>query len=162
MVKLLKVKNIMKIRKQYLIIAGVVIIILLVVIYWFFGRKNVSNNQALIISPTEAVIPTIDSSVIVDLTSTTAGKEVLLSINKIPSGTNTIDYELSYQTAQQGLQGVIGTITITNDSSYKKTITLGTCSSGKCVYHQVVGKIKLTLKFTGEYGDKIFEKEYGI
>jgi len=151
----------MKIKKQYLIIAGVVVF-LLVISFWFFGRKNNSNNQTSTISPTEAVIPTIDSSVAVDLTSTTAGKEVLLSINKIPSGTNTIDYELSYQTTQQGLQGVIGTITITNDSSYNKTITLGTCSSGKCVYHQVLGKIKLTLKFTGEYGDKIFEKEYGI
>ena len=85
----------------------------------------------------------------------------MLKVGNIPKNTQSIDYELSYQTAQQGLQGVIGTVTSEKDN-FEKKLTLGTCSSGTCVYHQVVGKIKLTLKFTGEYGEKIFEKEYAI
>jgi len=57
---------------------------------------------------------------------------------------------------------VIGTIALNSESEYLKKITLGTCSSGKCVYHEVVGKIKVSLKFTGSYGEKIFEKEYEL
>jgi len=151
----------MKINKNVLII-GAVLLVLLAIGYWLLGRKNIPKNNQETISPTEIVLPTIDSSVKVDLQSVSGGKDVTLSINNIPSGTDSVDYELSYQTAQQGIQGVIGTIDVFNQSDYEKKITLGTCSSGTCVYHQVVGKIKLTLKFTGDYGEKLFEKEYEL
>lgn len=151
----------MKNKKTIVIASVIVVIILLVGGYLFLGRKSTKPAQTST-EPTEVVIPTIDSSVKVDLTSTIPGKEVLLSIKNIPANTNTIEYELSYQTQQQGLQGVIGTIILTKESEYEKKLTLGTCSSGTCVYHQVVGKIKLTLKFSGGYGEKLFEKEYGI
>jgi len=147
--------------KKYLIIGGVAIL-LIVISYWLLGRKNISKNNQQEISPTEIILPTINSSVKVDLQSTSSGKDVTLTISSIPSGTNSVDYELSYQTAQQGIQGVIGTIDVSNKSDYEKKITLGTCSSGTCVYHQVVGKIKLTLKFSGDYGEKLFEKEYEL
>ena len=122
--------------------------------------KKPGNEELL---PTEVIIQTIDKSVKVSLISSSLGKEVTLQIKGIPSGTETIDYELSYQTAQQGLQGVIGTLQLKPaESEVDKTLTLGTCSSGTCVYHQVTGKIRLNLRFTGEYGDKVFEKEYQI
>ncbi len=151
-------------KKKLFLIGGAVVIILIIVVYFVaFRNKNASKpttNEAL---PTEVVIPTVDNSVSVDLVSSTGGHEVTLQINNIPSGTQTIDYELSYNTKQQGLQGVIGTINLTNgESSYDKKITLGTCSSGTCVYHEVVGKIKLTLNFTGDYGRRVFEKEYQL
>lgn len=108
------------------------------------------------------VIPTIDASVVVNLIQTIPGREVQLSIKGIPKTTLTIEYELSYQTAKQGLQGVIGTISLADEEEFEKKLTLGTCSSGTCVYHQVVGKINSTLKFTGEYGEKLFEKEFEL
>ena len=111
---------------------------------------------------TEEVIPTVDSSVEVTLESALGNKEVTLSINNIPKNTKTIDYELSYQTEKQGLQGVIGTIKLDNEKSYQKKLTLGTCSSGTCVYHTVIGKIKLNLRFTGDYGERVFEKEVSL
>jgi hypothetical protein len=151
----------MKLNKNFYI-GGLIVLVLLVAGVFIFSRKQ--DNKAIVTnaSPTDQIIPTIDSSVKVDLTSTTGGKEVILTIKSIPLGTNSIDYELSYQTAQQGLQGVIGTITPAGESNYEKKLTLGTCSSGTCVYHQVVGKIKLTLKFNSDSGEKIFEKEYGL
>lgn len=151
----------MKFNKKYLAVVSIVVFIVIVVGMLMLRKANNAPTPTSQ-QPTEAVIPTIDSSVKVDLTSSTGGKEVLLEIKNIPSGTQTIDYELSYQTKQQGLQGVIGTITLNNEPEYQKKITLGTCSSGKCVYHEVVGKIKLSLKFTGSYGEKVFEKEYEI
>lgn len=146
---------------QKALIGGAVVIVVIGGIFVLGRGKGVKTSPG-IPSPTETLVPTIDSSVQVRLTSTSGGHEVLLTIKNIPSGTQSIDYELSYQTKQQGLQGVIGTLTLQNESGYEKRITLGTCSSGKCVYHEVMGAIKLTLKFTGSYGDKIFEKEFTL
>ena len=153
----------MKLNKKIVMIVGGVLLVLFVLAGWMLMNKKtaVSNNNNQPASQ-EEVIPTIDSSVKVDLTSLTGGHDVSLSVANIPSGTTSIDYELSYQTAQQGLQGVIGTITTDGKSTFEKKLTLGTCSSGTCVYHQVVGKIKLTLKFSSDSGEKIFEKEYGL
>lgn len=149
-------------NKKYLIL-GISFLLICGSIFFVFNKFNKKKfdkeNKTKV--PTEVVIPTVDSSVLVNLTSTIAGKEVLLSIKNIPSGTSSIDYELSYQTTKQGLQGVIGTINLENNQkNYEKKITLGTCSSGSCVYHQVVGEIKLNLKFIGNYGERIFEKEF--
>ncbi|OGK25049.1 hypothetical protein A3A46_04175 [Candidatus Roizmanbacteria bacterium RIFCSPLOWO2_01_FULL_37_13] len=151
-------------KKNLMIIGAVVIIVLLIGGVLVASRRTTQLkeiNEELL--PTEAVIPTVDSSVSVDLISASAGREVTLQIKDFPNGTESIDYELSYQTKQQGLQGVIGTIQMkNNETSVDKTLTLGTCSSGACVYHQVLGKIRLNLRFTGDYGDKVFEKEYEI
>ena len=150
----------MKLNKKSYII-GAVLLVLLTTVFFVFGRKQAPKEIINETSEIEELIPTIDSSVKVSLDSVAGSRELLLKVDNLPSNTQSVDYELSYQTAQQGLQGVIGTVTNEGDSLEKK-LTLGTCSSGTCVYHQVVGKIKLTLKFTGEYGEKIFEKEYGL
>jgi len=150
-------------KTKNIIIAIIIIAVLLVAVYLSVAAKKpkVENNEVEI--PTEAIIPTVDSSVKVDLLPKVAGKEVALKIENIPSGTTTVEYSLSYDTIKQGLQGVIGTIQI-NDSevSYDKQITLGTCSSGSCVYHEVKGAIKLSLKFSGNYGERLFEKDFNL
>ena len=147
-------------NKAVIIIA---VLVLLIVGFFVINKNKGSSNQKTNLKPTpEEVLPTVDASVEVDLVPVTGKKEILLKISSIPKNTQTIDYELSYATAEQGLQGIIGTISITDDKNYEKQLTLGTCSSGKCVYHQVVGKIRLVLKFTGDYGERIFEKEYEI
>jgi len=135
--------------------------VLSLVVFLITRNKKNGNNTTVEATPTEMLIPTVDSSVKASLESLSGNKEVMLKMSGLPKGTSSVDYELSYQTAQQGLQGVIGTVTVEEgNSEYEKKLTLGTCSSGSCVYHQVVGKIKLTLKFNGDYGEKIFEKEF--
>lgn len=155
----------MNLDKNKLMLIGGIFLTILIIGGILIGSKKtkVEKPEVEELLPTEAVIPTVDSSVSLDLVSSSAGREVTLQIKKIPKGTESIDYELSYQTKQQGLQGVIGTIQIRkNESNVDKTLTLGTCSSGACVYHQVLGKIRLNLRFTGKYGDKVFEKEYQL
>lgn len=107
-------------------------------------------------------IPTVDSSTIVALKSLQGNREIVLEGKGIPNGTSSMDYELSYDTKDQGKQGVIGTISTINGNSFEKQMTLGTCSSGRCVYHEVIGSIQVTLKFTGEYGEKILIKELSL
>ena|SRR3989344_5460165 len=151
-------------KNKLLIIGGVLVTILIiggVLIGSNKGKQQISEEEELL--PTEVVIPTVDKSVAIDLVSSSLGREVVLQIKNIPAGTETVEYELSYQTKQQGLQGVIGTVELKSDQSeVDKRLTLGTCSSGTCIYHQVVGKVRLNLRFTGDYGDKVFEKEYQL
>ena len=148
-------------KRKKMILIGVTVLVLLAVGFLLINRKS-SNKEGSDLEPTEEILPTVDSSVKVTLEGVSGNREVLLAVEGVPSGTESVDYELSYQTASQGLQGVIGTIMTQGKSSFEKKLTLGTCSSGTCVYHQVVGKIKLTLKFTGDYGEKLFEKEVSI
>ncbi len=156
--------NPVKKPKFIFIIVAVIVVIIGAVALVIIRRGGANNSAGTSPTPTvqEQVIPTIDSSVLVVLTQITQGKEVLLQIKNVPTGTQTIDYELSYQTKQQGLQGLIGTIQVAGKNEFEKQLTLGTCSSGTCVYHEVVGSIKLGLKFTGDYGEKVFDKEFSL
>lgn len=132
-------------------------------VVFVLNQRNTASKKVEVPLPTAELIPTIDSSVIVDLLPKVAGKEVVLKIENIPIFTQSIEYSLSYETKKQSMQGVIGTVNITkSETSYEKSILLGTCSSGRCVYHEVVGPIKLSLKFSGSYGEKIFEKDFNL
>lgn len=152
-------------NKRIVIIAVVAIVLVLAGGYLVFASQKKApapkQNTSQALDEGE-VLPTVDPSVKVDLTSTNGKKEVLLKVDNIPQGTEAIDYELSYQEKTKGLQGAIGTISPNGEKMYEKKITLGTCSSGKCVYHEVVGAIKVTLKFTIGGVQQIFEKDYDI
>jgi hypothetical protein len=143
----------------------VILILICVILATFIYRMK--NNQVVKKSTEKStepnlIIPTTDASTVVTLTPVDSGKEVQLKIMGIPTDTKMIKYELSYSTKQQGFQGVIGTISPGNKKEFEKNITLGTCSSGRCVYHEVVGSVKTTLKFSGGYGEKILEKEFTL
>lgn len=151
-------------NKKMLIIGAVVVLVLVLGGVLLMGKKSANKqNQANSSIQNEAAIPTVDASVKVELKAQPGNKEVLLSVSNMPAGTKTLEYELSYEARNQGPQGVITQpIDVSNQSSYEKKITLGTCSSGTCVYHDVVGNISLSLKFTGAYGQRIFEKEFPL
>lgn len=153
----------MKLNRQTMMVLGGLFLVLFIISgYWLLvGRKTTVNNQGEQAVPSEEVIPTVDSSVKITLTPSTGNKEVLLSIKNLPRNTNSLEYILSYETVEGGLQGVNSTADITG-SDFEKKITLGTCSSGTCVYHNIKGKIKVELIFKGDYGSKYFTKEYAI
>jgi len=145
-----------------MILGGVFLVLFIFSGYWLLiGRKTTSSNKNEQMVPSEAVIPTVDSSVRISLTPLTGKKEIMLSIKNIPKNTNSLEYILSYETAEGGLQGVNSTAEITGND-FEKKITLGTCSSGTCVYHNIKDKIKVELVFKGDSGDKYFTKEYEI
>ncbi|NTU46579.1 hypothetical protein HGA88_03050 [Candidatus Roizmanbacteria bacterium] len=154
----------MNMNKKYLYpaIGGVIVFIIVVgIILTSKPRTTAQNNSA--IQPTVEAIPTVDASVKVSLSADAAKKEVTLSIQGIPASTAKIEYELSYQAMGKGSQGAIGNATLTGgETEYQKKITLGTCSSGTCVYHTVEGPVSLSLKFSGSYGEKLFQKDFQL
>ena len=149
-------------QRTTMILGGFFLVLFVFSGYWLLiGRKATVNNRNEQVVPTDAVIPTIDSSVKISLTPLTGKKEVVLSIKNMPKNTNSLEYILSYETVEGGLQGVNSMAKITG-SDFEKKITLGTCSSGTCVYHNIKDKIKVELVFKGNNGDKYFTKEYAL
>ena len=145
-----------------IVLGGIFLVLFILSGYWLLiGRKSSVNKKNEQTAPLDGVIPTIDSSVKISLTALTGKKEVLLSIENIPSNTTELEYILSYETVEGGLQGVNSTAEIT-EQNFEKKITLGTCSSGTCVYHNIKDKIKVELIFKGNGQDKYFTKEYEI
>lgn len=108
------------------------------------------------------VVPTVDKSTSIGISSRPGSKEIQMKIFGIPRGTNSVEYELSYQTKEQGTQGVIGTVSKFDNDSLTKDITLGTCSSGRCVYHDLDGPMNVTVKFYGDYGEKMYENKFNL
>ena len=97
-------------NKKYLpfVIGAVVIILGLASVFVLSSRKAQNGAQAGSNLPTSEIIPTVDSSVKVALKAGPSGKGyVQLTVDGIPSGTDTIEYEMSYNTAEQGLQGIV-------------------------------------------------------
>lgn len=151
-------------KNRNVIIVGGIILVVLVGGFLLLGRtksKPSSGTSENVLPKTEA-LPTVDSSVIVDLKADKAKKEVTLSVDGIPSGTQTIEYELSYNAEGDIPKGVIGTIPVDGEKSVTRKITLGTCSSGTCVYDKGVTSIKVSLKFQTASGAQLFEKEFAL
>jgi hypothetical protein len=149
-------------HKTMIILGGFFLVLFIFSGYWLLiGRKATNNNKNEQVTPSEAIIPTVDSSVKISLTPLTGKKEVMLSIKNMPKNTNSLEYILSYETREGGLQGVNSTAEIIG-SDFEKKITLGTCSSGTCVYHNIKDKIKVELVFKGDNGDRYFTKEYAL
>lgn len=151
-------------KKIYIGIGIAAFIVLLIISYFvFFRSSKTEQNQKKGAFPTEAVIPTVDSSVIVKLAYKIKGQEVTLTIKGIPKGTESLEYSLEYDTQNKGIQGIIGDVELdVYKSNYEKDLVLGTCSSGRCIYHKVVGSIIVSIKFIGDYGEKIFEDEFTL
>lgn len=108
-------------------------------------------------------LPPVDSSVVVDLKPKADSKSVVLSVSKIPAGTDSLEYELSYLTGAGLPKGALGKITLGDKTEVTRDILLGTCSTGgKCTYDTGVTSVKLVLKFNSASGSTQFSKEYPL
>lgn len=154
-------------KKTIYIIGGVITAILIAVTVFILMRGKKAETQTDTMKPPtqEEIIPTVDSSVKVEIIPHLEKKRFDLSVKGIPKDTTALEYELTYQTAKGGLPGYSSAIDIKSgqDSYEKKDFLLGTCSTGgACTYDEVVGPLKVTIKFTGSYGDKLFEKDFEL
>lgn len=168
-------KDLLK-NKTFIAVASAVLILIIVFVIFMVRNKDKSNAQLEEQLTNMEAIPTVDASVKVSLTQGTKKGEVILTIDKAPQGTRGIEYQLTYDAVsrEEGSivpRGVIGTCAqqfgasgtwTCQQPNNKEAITLGTCSSGTCVYDNIKGSINVQLKFTGSYGDKIFEKNFSI
>src|SRR3990167_8035163 len=151
-------------KNKNVIIAGLVILAIIIVGGFLLLSRNKSQkpeqNQTGNVLPQVEVIPTVDETVIVELITNKAKTEVTLSISNFPKGTTHLEYSLSYPVVDGTIQGTETTepVDVSSESKYEKKILLGTESSGSRVYHKVSGPINIEIKFSGEYGQKVYQK----
>ncbi len=166
----------LKSKKNIFILTVIFLSFSILFILFFNNKKEVkeiNNNQQ-----EELIIPTVNNNVKVSLEKIKNG-EIKVIVDNAPLRTKNIDFEISYLVKNTDIeegdenelvsQGAMGICYLEDDKWYcgtgsgvDKKIVLGTCSSGVCRYHNIVGSIKLNLKFSGSYGTKIFEKEYQL
>ena len=161
--------------KQKKIIVGVVGAVVVIFGIWFAtNASNQSKGQGTEnVLENEPTIAPVDSSVIVNVEEATRKGEVEITVKNAPKGTAKAEMELTYNREKRPEDetdsdvipdGVLAGCEFKSGqrSCVKTGITLGTCSSGVCRYHTVVGSIRLSIIFTGSYGERSFEKEYKL
>ncbi len=149
------------ISKKYYIIGAVVLVLVVVAGVFLMNRGNAAqeaqDKESVFDEPSE-VIPTVDSSVKVSIKGTT---DAMITVEGIPGGTDSIEYELSYNTKSGSIEGVFGIIEV-KGSKAEEEVTFGTCSSGVCRYHEIDGPVSGTFIFSGDYGEKMLEQEFEL
>lgn len=107
-------------------------------------------------------LPPVDASVMVDLKPKGDNQAVILTVSKIPTGTESLEYELSYLTGEGLPKGALGKISLDGKLEISRDILLGTCSRNVCTYDKGVTSVKLVLKFNNAKGATQFSKEYPL
>lgn len=152
--------------KQNALYIGIGVFVLILVVFGVvLMMQGGSDDEEVDAAPfdDEQVVEEIeyvDDSVEVNLEFINAGREIELEVDNVPEATDVIEIELSYQTETKGFQGVIAEIDVeegATTATTEKPITLGTCSSGTCIYHQVIDEIQVNLKFEGDYGERLYQ-----
>lgn len=149
------------------IIAGVVILVIAVggIIYASSRPAVPQSPETLSEEEIDEPIPTVDSSVKVELKTINNGQDVVVEVQNVPAGTEQIEGEITYDRANpQTGEGSINDGGFLPDLEEKDgvwsgEVKLGTCSA-TCTYHTVLSDIKVNLLFTGSYGERIFEKSF--
>ncbi len=141
-----------------MVVGGIMVVLAGVVFFMSMQKPKVVEKVTQ--EQSQDVIPTVDASTKVDAEFFNGKKELKLKVSGIPKGTESIEAEVMYKTKQNIDQGTFGQIALATGESSK--MTLGTCSSGRCVYHDVEGPIQVTIKFSGEYGEKVLSKNFSL
>lgn len=96
------------------------------------------------------------------LTPRTDGHEFKFAVSRIPSGIDTLEYELVYKSSSGITQGVPGSVKLKGATTLERNLLLGSCSSGKCKYDEGVEKGTLTLRLRNADGELIAKLETGF
>lgn len=161
-----------KINKSYLI-AGIIFVLVIgivaIVIFSSGAEEEVSAEEEKTAEKPEVmdVIPTVDSSVKVDLEGIANNTKVVVTVENAPEGTEDVEMDMSYERTEKGMEqpvqdGSFHTIDIIKGKG-EVEVDLGTCSSGVCRYHNLTdGEIRVQMKFIGSYGEKIYENVFQL
>lgn len=153
-------------KKQMTMI--VLFVVVFALVGYFVTRESTeseTNSRKGSTLPKTQSAPTVDSSVIVTLKADPKKENALLSVSAAPKGTTEIYYEFSYDALIDGetvSRGVVGNLDMKGDDAVDSSITIGTCSSGTCKYDKGVSSVHLFLRFSGSYGEQVFEKDFEL
>lgn len=148
-------------KNKQLVIGGVIVLVLLVVGGVFAVMRpstQTADETTITDEEMETPIPTVGPDVKVNVEGIDNNRSLLVSVDNVPDGTETIELEVGYMREEADVDGPIA------DGSFKDLkidgnraeaeILLGTESSGVKRYHVLTdGEIRAVLLFKGEYGE---------
>jgi len=133
-------------NKQTILIAGIAIVVLIAGIFTMrLISGGGSAGETLEPAPTIAY-QEVDDSVQATLAANSSKTNVTLTVTGLAGRFAKVEYELTYETDNNGTQGAFGEDEIDGDE-FEKEVELGSCSTGgKCSYDKGVKNFKLTAK----------------
>ncbi len=167
-------KNLFSNKKKLALII-VSLLVVAGVLFMVVGRASLSNKAKGLID-NEEEIQAVDPSVKVALFKGDERGSIVIAIENAPEGTKNTDILVTYKRKPTVRDEIAESELITDGfqtsckfksgsrscSTEDQDNLLGTCSSGRCIYYEVVGKVQLEVLFIGSYGKRIFEKEYEL
>lgn len=147
-------------KKTALITVSIVSILL---IGGLFVLKSQQAGQGPVEpTPTVEQIETLPEDALTASFTSLGGRNYRFTLEKIPDGVVALSYEISYETTNRGMQGVIsspveiksGQTTYQNDK-----FLFGTCSKNKCVYDEGFKTVDVAIRLAFSDGkEKIWKK----
>lgn len=150
-------KNLLQ-NKTFLIGAGVLLILVLIVGGIFILKPGGAGNSGTQTEEQQEILSLSPDEIGLTLELADSGKEVVMRVENT-EGIESIEYELSYNSAGDIPRGAIGNVEVKGGPIEKK-ITLGTCSD-VCHYDEDVSDIKIILKVAKDDG-KIYQVEKSL
>lgn len=143
-------------NRSVLIAVGVGVVALGLIAGLVLTRGKSNTTPKLKPTPTPAVELLPQDALDVTLEATTS-REYTLTIDKIPDGVTSLSYEITYDTAKKGTQGIVGSPVTLKAGQTKYTndqIIFGTCSRNKCVLDEGVENIEITIRLMYKDGSE--------
>lgn len=136
-------------NKLALLGIGAVVIVIAIVGFIFLNNTKKSEEAGTPESVEEQAVTIKPEDIGLELSPSDDGTEVVMEITDV-SKFNSFEYEMNYDAEVEGEvvpRGAIGSGEINpGEKSIKRSITIGTCSAGKCKYDKGVTKISFIIR----------------
>lgn len=151
-------------NKWVLIGIAAVIVMIGVVAYFSMGSKGGQSADEEVAAEEEA-LKMKPEDVGLTLEAAPGNKEIILKIEDT-SKFKSFEFELNYEADENGelvTKGSVGSGEVEDDGPIERSITIGTCSSGKCRYDTGVKKVSLVLRLNLKDGQTgLIESELAL
>ena len=143
-------------KNKFVLIGAVVIVVVLIAVYFLvLGKtKNKTETQVPITAEEEAITMQPED-IGLELSASKGNKEVVMKISDV-SKFSSFEYEMNYDAVVNGetvARGAIGSGEVkSGDTSITRSITIGTCSAGKCKYDLGVTKVSFLIRLNLKTG----------
>lgn len=136
-------------NKLALLGIGAVVIVVAIVGFIFFNNSKKAEQAGTPEFVEEQAVTIKPEDIGLNLSPSADATEVVMEINDV-SKFNSFEYEMNYDAEVEGEvvpRGAIGSGEINpGETSIKRSITIGTCSAGKCKYDKGVKKISFIIR----------------
>ena len=143
------------VKNKFFLIGAVVVLVILAAFYYLVLGKSKNETQTQVPTAEEEAIIMQPEDIGLTLSASKGNKEVVMKISDV-SKFSSFEYEMNYDAVIDGEtvpRGAIGSGEVDGDTSITRSITIGTCSSGKCKYDLGVKKVSFLIRLNLKTGE---------